>query len=152
MKTGKISKIFRYWFYFRIGWSQYFAFIFAAINTLTVTYFLAIENYPILQSIFPTFIHYIVIVVLVGFPVLLGIGYAHFKRTEGFKAEADVSMESNPHMKRILTNSEKMLELHFQLTELLLKIGKSEKITDEELNEIEQIQNQLKEYMKKKTM
>ncbi|SVE64402.1 uncharacterized protein METZ01_LOCUS517256, partial [marine metagenome] len=37
---------FRGWYYFRIGYSSYFAFIFAAINTLTVTYFLAIENYP----------------------------------------------------------------------------------------------------------
>ena len=30
---------FRAWFYFRNGWSLYFAFIFAAINTLTVTYY-----------------------------------------------------------------------------------------------------------------
>ena len=44
---------FRGWFYFRMGWATYFAFIFAAINTLTVTYFLAIENYPFLTIIFP---------------------------------------------------------------------------------------------------
>ena len=44
---------FRAWFYFRAGWTTYFAFIFAAINTLTVTYFLAIENYPSLNNIFP---------------------------------------------------------------------------------------------------
>ena len=145
-------KFFRYWFYFRIGWSQYFAFIFAAINTLTVTYFLAIDNYPILQSIFPTFIHYIAIVVLIGFPILLLIGYSHFKRTEGFKAEADVSMESNPHMKRILDNSEKILELNFQITELLLKIGNKGKIEDEEMKNIENLQKELREYIKKKTM
>ena len=145
-------KFFRYWFYFRIGWSQYFAFIFAAINTLTVTYFLAVDNYPILQSIFPTFIHYIAIVVLIGFPILLLIGYSHFKRTEGFKAEADVSMESNPHMKRILDNSEKILELNFQITELLLKIGNKGKIEDEEMKNIENLQKELREYIKKKTM
>jgi len=145
-------KIFRYWFYFRIGWSQYFAFIFAAINTLTVTYFLAVDNYPILQSIFPTFIHYIAMVILIGFPMLLLIGYSHFKRTEGFKAEADVSMESNPHMKRILTNSEKILELNFQITELLLKIGNKGKIEDEEMKNIENLQKELREYIKKKTM
>ena len=145
-------KFFRYWFYFRIGWSQYFAFIFAAINTLTVTYFLATDNYPILQSIFPTFIHYIAIVVLIGFPILLLIGYSHFKRTEGFKAEADVSMESNPHMKRILDNSEKILELNFQITELLLKIGNKGKIEDEEMKNIENLQKELREYIKKKTM
>ena len=145
-------KFFRYWFYFRIGWSQYFAFIFAAINTLTVTYFLAVDNYPILQSIFPTFIHYIAMVILIGFPMLLLIGYSHFKRTEGFKAEADVSMESNPHMKRILDNSEKILELNFQITELLLKIGNKGKIEDEEMKNIENLQKELREYIKKKTM
>ena len=48
---------FRAWFYFRNGWSMYFAFMFAAINTLTVTYFLAIERVPFLTTIFPSFIH-----------------------------------------------------------------------------------------------
>ena len=38
-----------------MGWGTYFAFIFAAINTLTVTYYLAIENYPVLKAIFPSF-------------------------------------------------------------------------------------------------
>jgi len=58
----KQSMFFRLWYYFRNGWSTYFAFIFAAINTLTVTYFLAIEEYPFLYDLFPTFVHYIVIV------------------------------------------------------------------------------------------
>ena len=43
----KSNLAFRAWFYFRQGWSTYFAFIFAAINTLTVTYYLAIEKIPI---------------------------------------------------------------------------------------------------------
>ena len=56
---------FRAWFYFRMGWATYFAFIFAAVNTLTVTYFLAIENYPSLQVVFPSFVYYIIIVSLI---------------------------------------------------------------------------------------
>ena len=56
---------FKGWFYFRQGWSVYFAFIMAAINTLTVTYFLAIENYPILKEIFPSFLHYILMIGLI---------------------------------------------------------------------------------------
>jgi hypothetical protein len=63
------NKGFRGWFYFRQGWSMYFAFIFAAINTLTVTYYLAIDNYPFLKELFPTFIHYIIIVVTIGVPL-----------------------------------------------------------------------------------
>ena len=148
----KIRRLFRYWFYFRIGWSQYFAFIFAAINTLTVTYFLAIENYPILQSIFPTFFHYTIIAILIGAPLLLVIGFAHFKKTEGFKAEADISMESNPHMKRILDNTERMFPIYIQIFELLVKLSKNEKISDEEVNEIKNTQKSLKEYMNHKTM
>ena len=81
---------FRAWFYFRNGWSTYFAFIFAAINTLTVTYFLAIEKYPFLNDIFPTFIHYVIIVVSLGVPLLVIIGYIHFKRSSAIRSEADI--------------------------------------------------------------
>ena len=64
-KTG-----FRSWFYFRIGWNTYFAFVLAAINTLTITYYLAIENYPVLKDLFPTFEQYVLIVVSIGVPLL----------------------------------------------------------------------------------
>ena len=46
---------FRGWFYFRTGWATYFAFIVAAVNALTVTFFLAIEEYPSLSVIFLDF-------------------------------------------------------------------------------------------------
>ena len=70
---------FRGWYYFRMGWTTYFAFILAAINTLTVTYFLAIEKAPVLQEIFPTFVQYVLIVVSIGMPILIAVGYVHFK-------------------------------------------------------------------------
>ena len=89
----KNNATFRAWFYFRMGWSTYFAFILAAINTLTVTYFLAIENYPSLKLVFPSFEVYIIIIVTVGIPLLVAIGYAHFKRTQAFKSEIDVQIE-----------------------------------------------------------
>ena len=62
---------FRGWFYFRTGWSNYFTFVFAAVNTLTVTYYLAIEKYPFLETIFPNFLQYIVIIVGIGIPLLV---------------------------------------------------------------------------------
>ena len=86
---------FRAWFYFRQGWSTYFAFIFAAVNTLTVTYYLAIDNYPFLKSVFPSFEQYILIVVIIGIPLLVGVGYAHYKKTPSFRAEADVFVEED---------------------------------------------------------
>ena len=131
---------FRGWFYFRQGWSVYFAFIFAAVNTLTVTYFLAIDNYPFLKDVFPSFIHYIAIVVLVGIPVLVLVGYAHYKRTASFKAEADIHIEANPHLRRILTNTEIMLSMSLQLSELSMKLMNNEKLTSDEMNNLKQLQ------------
>ena len=61
---------FRSWYYFRMGWSTYFAFIFAAINTLTVTYYLAIERVPVLVTIFPNFVQYVLIISCIGIPLL----------------------------------------------------------------------------------
>ena len=131
---------FRGWFYFRQGWSVYFAFIFAAVNTLTVTYFLAIDNYPFLKDVFPSFIHYVAVIVLIGIPLLVLVGYAHYKRTASFKAEADIHIEANPHLRRILTNSEFMLSMSLQLSELSMKLMNNEKLTSDEMNNLKQLQ------------
>ena len=133
---------FRGWFYFRQGWSVYFAFIFAAVNTLTVTYFLAIDNYPVLKEVFPSFIHYIVVVVLIGIPLLALIGYAHYKRTASFKAEADIHIEANPHMRRILINTEIMLSMSLQLSELSMRLMNNEKLTGNEMDRLKQLQKE----------
>jgi len=133
---------FRGWFYFRQGWSVYFAFIFAAINTLTVTYFLAIENYPVLKEVFPSFIHYIVIVVTIGIPLLVLIGYAHYKRTPSFKAEADIHIEANPHMRRMLINTEFMLSMSLQLSELSMRLMNNEKLTSDEMDRLKHLQKE----------
>ena len=121
---------FRAWFYFRQGWSTYFAFIFAAINTLTVTYFLAIEEYPILNSIFPSFLIYVLIIVSIAIPVLILIGYVHFKRSNAFKAEADINIEANPHQRRILSNTELLFPILLKLLEINAKISNSEKLSE----------------------
>ncbi len=97
---------YRAWFYFRMGWSTYFAFILAAINTLTVTYFLAIENYSELMAVFPSFEIYIVIITSVGIPTLIFVGYSHYKKTNVFKSEVDILVESNPILRRTTVNAD----------------------------------------------
>jgi hypothetical protein len=141
---------FRGWYYFRTGWSVYLAFIFAAINTLTVTYFLAIDNYPMLKEIFPSFLHYIVIASVVGIPFLVLIGYAHFKRTASFKAEADIMIEANPHWRRILQNTEVLLPSYVALLELVVKLSKNEKLSEDDMNKISNLKNNLDEHIKKR--
>lgn len=141
---------FRAWFYFRNGWSTYFAFIFAAINTLTVTYFLAIEEYPVLHAVFPTFIHYVIIIVAIGVPILVTIGYIHFKRSAALRSEADIQMEANPYWRRLLLNSELVIPLHLKLSQLIIKMSNNEKLTKDELDEIAKLQSDLNEHYKTK--
>ena len=138
---------FRSWFYFRTGWSMYFAFILSAINTLTVTYYLAVEKVPALVEIFPSFLHYVVIFVGIGFPILVATGYAHFKRTSARKAEVDISVETNPYMIRTLVNSEYILKLNLTLSNLLLKSQNNQKLTEVEIKEIEDVNTELKSFM-----
>ena len=141
---------FRAWFYFRQGWSTYFAFIFAAINTLIVTYFLAIENYPYLKNIFPSFANYFFTFVLIGIPLLIIIGYIHYKKSGAFKAEADISMETNPHFRRMLINTELLLSAYLQLTDVLMKLSKNEKLTDSQIEEISKLQKEFTKHIDKR--
>ncbi len=148
----KDNFLFRSWYYFRTGWSTYFAFILAAINTLTVTYFLAIENYPSLKLIFPSFEVYVIIIVSVGIPLLILVGYAHFKRTKAFKSEIDVYLESNPYQARNMVNAEMSLKLNLEVVKLLLKLSKDNNIPEKDLEEIKTLEEDLKKIVNERTI
>tara|TARA_A100001037_G_C14950199_1_gene544647 strand:+ start:166 stop:621 length:456 start_codon:yes stop_codon:yes gene_type:complete len=134
-----------------MGWSTYFAFILAAINTLTVTYFLAIDNYPSLKSVFPSFEVYIIIIVTVGVPILIAIGYAHFKRTQAFKSEIDVMIESNPYQRRNTVNNEINLRMNLQLVKLLTKLLNNEKLETKEHDKLKELIETYQEFTKNRT-
>ena len=138
---------FRSWYYFRIGYSTYFVFILAAINTLTVTYFLAIDNYPSLKEFFPSFEQYVMIIVCVGIPLLILVGYAHYKKTLAYKSETDVLIESNPYGRRDLVNSEISLQLDLKLISLILKMSNGEKIDKSEIAEVEKLSYDISKFV-----
>ena len=142
---------FRGWFYFRMGWSTYFAFILAAINTLTVTYFLAVDNYPVLKIIFPSFEIYVLIIISIGVPLLIFIGYSHYKKTKAFRSEMDVLIESNPFLRRNTVNADINLRFNLRLVDLILKLSK-DTISKEELKDIEKIKNEILELVKNRSL
>lgn len=117
----------------------------AAINVLTVTYFLAIENYPVLQAIFPTFGHYIAIVVGTGVPLLVLVGYFHYKRSQAYVAEADINIEANPYWYKIPPgwNKEVVFPLYLNMINLMLKMSKNEKLAPDEIEKMSDIQKSL---------
>lgn len=132
---------FRAWFYFRMGWGTYFAFIFAAINTLVVTYYLAIEKIPALEIIFPSFVNYVIIISLIGIPILVIFGYAHFKRTHAFGTEQEISVESNPYNYRLVPGHQIQVfaPAFLELLKLNLKIINKEPISEGESKKINEI-------------
>ena len=137
---------FRGWFYFRQGWTTYFAFVFAAINTMVVTYYLAIENIPTLKIIFPTFYVYLAIMSCIGIPLLIFVGYAHQKKTSSYKAEADIYYESNPHALRQYNDIELILQLNLKLVNLLLLDYEKNNISNEKLDELIKLKSEIELY------
>lgn len=149
---GKQNFVFRLWFYFRMGWGTYFSFLFSAINTLTVTYYLAIEKYPLLENIFPNFVQYVIIVIVVGIPSLILAGYIHFKKSQAFKSEADINIEVNPYHARIVVNTELSLELNKIILNLLEKTSLSNTLSENEKQEIKAFRQELEELTKTRSI
>lgn len=146
MKTKyKKTLPFRVWFYFRMGWSTYFAFVFAAINTLVVTYYLAIERIPELKLIFPSFWMYAIVITAIGIPLLVLFGYVHFKKSQAFSSETDIGVESNPYYFKLPPGHQRdvLVPLQLLLSQMILKIATNEKLTTEEINKLTEIQRKL---------
>lgn len=136
---------FRAWYYFRTGYSQYFAFILALGNMYTLTYYLAISNNAALQAVFPNFYTYAIILTVVGFPLLAVIGYYHMKRSRAFSSEMDVTVESNPYSYKLSPGIqiECMAPLYLELLRLGRKSISGEPITDEEQRKLRELESKL---------
>jgi len=148
----KKSLPFRAWFYFRQGWATYFAFIFAAVNTMVVTYYLAIEKLPYLKEIFPNFVIYLTVLTSIGIPLLIFIGYVHYKRSSAISEEVEITYESNPYIYKIPPgwNKEVVFPLYSLTLDILMKISKNEKLSGEELNQIDEMKNKISQLMEGK--
>ena len=137
--------IFRAWFYVREGWFKYFTFVIGAVNTLVITYYLAIERAPFLKEVFPAFGHYALVFILIGFPLIVTIGFFHYKKMPAFKSDTEVTMVSNPFMYKLPPGWTKEITIPFYLatTKIMVKLSKNEKLTNEEIAEITSLQKKM---------
>ena len=133
---------FRTWYYFKTGWSMYFAFIFAAINTLVVTYYLAIEKVPTLLQLFPSFLHYLSISILIGIPILITIGYIHYKKIPAYSTEVDIATEAHPYYYKLPPGFQPavLFPMYLSMLQMLVKLSQNEKITEEDHKQIKEIE------------
>ena len=136
---------FRGFYYFRTGYVTYFTMIVGLINVLSSTYFLAIKKIPWLINLFPTFTHYVTFCIIVGIPLVIVVGWLHLKRIGTYAAEADISNEATPYNYKLVPGvlKDAFGPAYLAMLRINIKRAKGEKLTPDELSEIQNIEEKL---------
>ena len=106
---------------------------------------------PTLKSLFPSFAIYVAFSSSVIIPVLILIGYIHYKKSKAFQSENDILLESNPYQRRTIINTEIIFQLMLKLLELNVKISQNQKLSDEETQEIIRLQKAISDFYNSRT-
>jgi hypothetical protein len=129
--------LFRSWFYLRVGYGTYIAFLIGFVSNIIVIYKLAIADTS-LVSIFPHLTDFVLVAAIVASPISIIIGLYHMRRTAAFAADATVSMEANPYVYKIVPGKEREVSfpLSIMTARVLLKLA-GDKLTAQEKQELE---------------
>ncbi|RLF09365.1 MAG: hypothetical protein DRJ98_08235 [Thermoprotei archaeon] len=138
--------VFRAWYYFRIGYSTYLAFMVAFMSYITVIYKLAIQDLA-LSWVFPRFYTFIIFSLFTIVPLAVLIGWFHMKRTLAYSASVAINVESNPYNYMILPGKETEIiwPMHtLYLTALQKILEKENMLSPEEKKAFEEILTKIK--------
>jgi len=108
-------------------------------------YYLAIEKAPFLKEVFPSFVEYIIFLVLAGIPILVLTGFIHFKKVRGYASEAEVHVENNPYIYKLTpgVQSNVVFPFYVLVTRLLVKLANNEKLDEEDQKIISKLEKNL---------
>ena len=136
---------FKTFFYFRIGYAIYLAFLIGIINFLTTSYFLAIKKIPEIISIFPTFEIYIITVISIGIPLVTLVGWLHFKRVGTYSAEAAIQQQAAPYnfMYQPGYNKEVFGPAYLEILKMNKKKLTGEKLSESDHEKIKDLEKKL---------
>lgn len=137
----------RLWYYFRIGYATYLTFLLGAVNTLIVVWYLAIREVPAIQNLFGHFIPFAMVVILIGGPLSIAIGWIHIKRSPAFSSEMDIGVEANPYYYKLPPgyNREVYAPLYLELLVQLKRLLSAQGLLDSEENsKIKELEDKLK--------
>ena len=99
-----------------------------------------------LSEIFPTFVHYVLILVSIGVPILITVGYVHYKRSAAYRSEAGIGYSTNPYVRRTLVNSEMNLQVNFAILKIIIDLSRNEKIGKTQMDRILKLKDELTDY------
>lgn len=143
-------KMSRIWFYFRAGYGFYFVFLISGMNALMIAYFIVLgsvecQDGQTLEStgkyicairwFFPTFGHFVGGAIVIGAPMLITVGYFHYKKNQ-YGTHAHVNWRTNPYQKVTLS----------ALMEIINEL-KETSVDKERRERIETIENKLKDFL-----
>jgi hypothetical protein len=129
--------IFRSWFYLRVGYGTYIAFLIGFLSNIIVIYKLAIADTS-LVSIFPHLTEFTAVAIVIASPISVIIGLFHMRRTAAYAADASVSIEANPYAYKVVPGKEREVTVPLSIltARVLLKLS-GDKLTAEEKQELE---------------
>jgi hypothetical protein len=109
----KITKAF---FYLRTGYSFYFVFVISGLNALMIAYFVVGDPDKVewIRYIFPHFIWFALFSIIIGVPMMIGVGYWHFTRQQ-YKSEMEVTWQNNPYYFKLIGHQRIMFELFIEI-------------------------------------
>ena len=115
------------------------------LNTLTLTYYLMIDNYPALVSLFPSFAIYIASAVAVGLPTMILLGFIHIQRSSAYRSEVEIVTETNPYMYKLPPglHQEVYAPFLYDMLTVLKKADGGEKIEEADLAKIKELDEKL---------
>lgn len=139
---SKRELLWKSFFYFKIGFRNYFQWFTGPVNMLMIGYYVAGEKIGI-QEIIPSFSIFIILAISIGVPLFIGVGHAHFKKTKAFRSEADIQQHSNPYLYRLHKRGyqrEVMMPIQYKMNELMLRLmAKQGVLEEQDRKEIEEL-------------
>lgn len=93
----KANLLIRSFYYFRNGYGIYISLPLTLVSFTTTIYYLAIQNIPLLKTIFPGFMEFAAALILTVYPVGSLAGWIHFKKAPFYEMETHIQTESNPY-------------------------------------------------------
>jgi len=130
-----------------MGYSTYLTFLLGYASTLITVYYLAIKNIPDLLNIFPRFVPFAILATVIGLPLSVSVGWAHYKRSAAFSSEMDIQYEANPFWYKLPPgyNKEVFGPVYLEMLLLLKKITESnQSLSSEEKERIDQLEQKLR--------
>lgn len=155
------NKVSRLWFYFRAGYGFYFVFIISGLNALMIAYFVVLGSVECeagqtledtgryicaIRFIFPTFAHFVLGAIAIGFPTLITVGYFHYQKNQ-YGTHAHVNWTTNPYQK---TTFLLFLEIIHEMKIVSGPLGKP--IDPERTERLEALENKIIDFLEDKRL